>query len=110
MGFFDFILIGLGLGLTSGICTWIISDRSAFKRGLIMGLERGHREGFDVGYQAGVCEMTFGEGNAPLDNSQPHIIEIIDYEYLIEDMPSTSQIKDTFEPVYNRKDVLATIS
>ena len=90
MGFVDFVLYGLGFGLTASFCTWMISHRAAFKRGLIAGLERGHQEGFDVGYQAAVCEMTFGEENEPLDNIRCQTTEEIDYGYLIEDVPTAT--------------------
>lgn len=102
MSFVDLVLFGIGLGLTSGICTWVLSDRAAFKRGLIAGLERGHREGFEIGYQAGICEITFGEANMQMNDSHKHPVEIIDYDYWIEDMPNTHS--------YESKDVLASVS
>ena len=110
MGFVNLVLLGLGLGLTSGICTWVISHRVAFKRGLIAGLERGHREGFDVGYQAGVCEMTFGEEKALLNNLRCQIAEEIDYGYWIKDVPTANELKDSFEPAYDYIEVFASVS
>lgn len=102
MSFVDLVLFGIGLGLTSGICTWVLSDRAAFKRGLIAGLERGHQEGFDVGYQARLFEMTFSEENPPLNTSHRHTVEVIDYEYWVEDMQNSNS--------YNHKESLATFS
>lgn len=110
MGFVDFILFGLGLGLTSGICTWIISHRSAFKRGLIVGLERGHREGFDVGYQAGLSGLFFGKDEEQLNSFRQQTIEEIDYRSWAEDVPTAEELRDSFEPKYECKEVFAPVS
>lgn len=110
MGFVDFVLFGLGFGLTSGICTWIISHRAAFKRGLIVGLEQGHREGFDVGYQAGLCGMSFVEDKAQPNNLRHQTDEEIDYRYWVEDVLIAGEFKDSFEPVYDCKEAFASVS
>ena len=110
MGFVDFILFGIGFGLTSGLCTWIISHRAAFRRGLIAGLERGHREGFDVGYQAGISELTFGEDKARLNNLRYQTAEEIDYAAWAEDVSIAAASKESFEPTYDCKEILAPVS